>query len=164
MIDSDRHSVVSIEFLNCRTKLSRHSRRPATRAAFPSTSVVLNVLTPAQHFHSFLNMEIELAITALAALAQETRLSIFRALIRAHSPKEGQGGMAAGEIGDELGVAPATLSFHLKELSHAGLVTSRRDGRSIVYRADLSTMRDLTSFLLDECCKGTCGSVSARKR
>ena len=104
-------------------------------------------------------MKIESAIAALAALAQETRLSIFRTLIRAHSPKEGEGGLAAGEIGDALGVAAATLSFHLKEMSHAGLVTSRRDGRSIIYKADIDAMRDLTDYLLEDCCQGVCGIV-----
>ncbi|MDO8288235.1 MAG: metalloregulator ArsR/SmtB family transcription factor [Parvibaculum sp.] len=101
----------------------------------------------------------ENAITALAALAQDTRLSIFRALVRAHALKEGEGGLAAGEIGEALDVPPATLSFHLKEMSHAGLVTSRREGRSIIYKADLAIMRGLTDFLLEDCCQGACGSV-----
>lgn len=109
-------------------------------------------------------MKIESAITALAALAQDTRLSIFRALVRAHSPKSGEGGLAAGDIAEALGVAPATLSFHLKEMSHAGLVFSRRDGRSIIYKADLGVMRSLTDFLLEDCCQGACGTVSARQR
>jgi DNA-binding transcriptional ArsR family regulator len=109
-------------------------------------------------------MEIKTAIGALSALAQETRLSIFRALVRAHSMKEGEGGLAAGEIGEALDVPPATLSFHLKEMSHAGLVTSRRDGRSIIYKADLSTMRGLTEFLLEDCCAGACGIVGTRQR
>lgn len=109
-------------------------------------------------------MEMETAIAALGALAQETRLSIFRALVRAHSPKDGEGGLAAGEIGEALDVPPATLSFHLKEMSHAGLVVSRREGRSIIYKADLTTMRGLTDFLLDDCCQGACGIVGARQR
>lgn len=100
------------------------------------------------------------AIVTLGALAQETRLSIFRALVRAHSPKDGEGGLAAGEISEQLDVAAATLSFHLKEMSHAGLVTSRRDGRSIIYKANLDAMRGLTDFLLEDCCKGACGIVS----
>ncbi len=109
-------------------------------------------------------MEIKTAIGALSALAQETRLSIFRALVRAHSMNEGEGGLAAGEIGEALDVPPATLSFHLKEMSHAGLVTSRRDGRSIIYKADLSMMRGLTDFLLEDCCGGACGIVGTRQR
>lgn len=104
-------------------------------------------------------MESGTAIAALSALAQETRLAIFRALVRAHSPKEGEGGLAAGDIAEALGVPPATLSFHLKELAHAGLVSSRRDGRSIVYKADLGAMRGLTEFLLEDCCQGACGVV-----
>jgi DNA-binding transcriptional ArsR family regulator len=109
-------------------------------------------------------METEAAVTALGALAQETRLSIFRALVRTHSPKDGEGGLAAGEIGEALDVPPATLSFHLKEMSHAGLVTSRREGRSIIYKADLSMMRRLTDFLLEDCCQGACGIVGTRQR
>tara|TARA_R110000868_G_scaffold398654_1_gene671966 strand:- start:2666 stop:3010 length:345 start_codon:yes stop_codon:yes gene_type:complete len=109
-------------------------------------------------------METKHVIGALAALAQETRLSIFRALVRAHSVKEDTGGLAAGDIGEELGVAPATLSFHLKELANADLVVARRDGRSIIYKANLSTMSSLTDFLLDDCCKGACGSVGTRKK
>jgi DNA-binding transcriptional ArsR family regulator len=109
-------------------------------------------------------MEMESTIAALAALAQETRLSIFRALVRAHSPKDGEGGLAAGDIGEVLDVPPATLSFHLKEMFHAGLVTSRREGRSIIYKADLATMRSLTEFLLEDCCQGACGVVGSRQR
>ena len=116
-------------------------------------------MTGGKYFNTYRNMEMETAITALSALAQETRLSIFRALVRAHSPEAGEGGLAAGEIGTALGVAPATLSFHLKEMAHAGLVSSRRDGRSIVYKADLAAMRGLTDFLLKDCCQGVCGVV-----
>jgi len=108
-------------------------------------------------------MKMDSAIAALAALAQETRLSIFRTLIRAHSPKEGEGGLPAGELAEALGVAAATLSFHLKEMSHAGLVSSRREGRSIIYKADLDAMRGLTDFLLEDCCQGACGIVGTRK-
>lgn len=109
-------------------------------------------------------METGTAIAALSALAQETRLSIFRTLVRAHSLTEGEGGLAAGEIGEALDVPSATLSFHLKEMSYAGLVTSRREGRSIIYKADLSMMRGLTEFLLEDCCQGACGAVGTRQR
>ena len=109
-------------------------------------------------------MKVKDAVSALGALAQDTRMSIFRALIRAHSPKEGEGGLAAADIADELGVAPATLSFHLKELAHAGLVQSRREGRSIIYKADVRAMRSVTEFLLEDCCQGTCGVVATPRR
>lgn len=94
-------------------------------------------------------METKSAVTALAALAQETRLSIFRMLIAA-----GPQGVAAGRIGEALAVAPATLSFHLKELAHAGLTSSRQEGRFIYYSADFEQMAALMSFLTQNCCQG----------
>jgi DNA-binding transcriptional ArsR family regulator len=94
-------------------------------------------------------METKEAVTALAALAQETRLSIFRLLVGA-----GPEGMSVGSIGEKLGVAPATLSFHLKELSHAELVTSRQESRFIYYMADFAQMAALMTFLTQNCCKG----------
>lgn len=105
----------------------------------------------------------ETAVAALSALAQDTRLSIFRALVRAHSPNAGEGGLAAGEIAEALGVAPATLSFHLKELAHTGLVASRRKGRSIIYKAEIAQMTDLMDFLLKDCCRGACGGADSRQ-
>jgi ArsR family transcriptional regulator, arsenate/arsenite/antimonite-responsive transcriptional repressor len=94
-------------------------------------------------------METSSAVAALAALAQETRLSAFRLLVAA-----GPDGVAAGELGQELGVPPPTLSFHLKELSHAGLVTSRQQGRFVYYAANFEHMAALMSFLTQNCCKG----------
>jgi DNA-binding transcriptional ArsR family regulator len=94
-------------------------------------------------------METKTAVAALAALAQETRLSIFRLLVQA-----GPEGVPAGRISDELQVAPATLSFHLKELSHASLVTSRQDGRFIYYAVNFEHMAALMSFLTQNCCQG----------
>jgi DNA-binding transcriptional ArsR family regulator len=94
-------------------------------------------------------METKTAVTALAALAQETRLSIFRVLIQA-----GPEGVPAGGIGEQLEVPPATLSFHLKELSRAGLVSSRPEGRFIYYAADFECMAALMSFLTQNCCQG----------
>jgi DNA-binding transcriptional ArsR family regulator len=94
-------------------------------------------------------MEPTAAVAALAALAQETRLSVFRLLVEA-----GPEGVAAGRIGERLEVAPATLSFHLKELSHAGLVSARQDGRFIHYAVDFGRMAALMTFLTRNCCKG----------
>ena len=89
------------------------------------------------------------AIAALQALAQETRLAAFRALVEAGPP-----GMAAGAIARRLRVAPASLSFHLQALVHAGLASSRRQGRSVIYRADFAAMESLLGFLTENCCRG----------
>jgi DNA-binding transcriptional ArsR family regulator len=94
-------------------------------------------------------METKIAVSALAALAQETRLSVFRLLVQA-GPK----GVPAGEIGQRLSVPPATLSFHLKELSYAGLVSSRQEGRFVYYAANFEHMAALMSFLTQNCCNG----------
>jgi len=94
-------------------------------------------------------MESKVAVLALAALAQETRLLIFRLLVKA-----GPGGLPVGRIGEELEVPGATLSFHLKELSHAELVTSRQEGRFIYYSADFERMAELMTFLTEKCCEG----------
>jgi DNA-binding transcriptional ArsR family regulator len=94
-------------------------------------------------------METKTAVSALAALAQETRLSAFRLLVQA-GPK----GLPAGDLGQRLSVPPATLSFHLKELSHAALVTSRQEGRFVYYAANFEHMAALMSFLTQNCCNG----------
>ncbi len=94
-------------------------------------------------------MEIKAAVTALSALAQETRLAVFRLLIEA-----GPEGTPAGVIGEKLGVAPATLSFHLKELDRAGLATARPSGRFVYYAANFERMAELMSFLTRNCCRG----------
>ncbi|MEW5854000.1 MAG: metalloregulator ArsR/SmtB family transcription factor [Myxococcota bacterium] len=86
-------------------------------------------------------------VTALSALAHESRLAVFRLLVR-----RGPQGMAAGEMAERLGIPPATMSFHLSQLSHAGLVSSRREGRSIIYSADYPRMDALVGFLMDNCC------------
>lgn len=106
-------------------------------------------------------MESRDVISALSALAQETRLAAFRALVRAHAPEAGKGGLAAGVLALELGVPSATLSFHLKEMAHAGLVTARREGRSIIYKANLDAMQGLVGYLLEDCCGGACGAVAS---
>ena len=88
-------------------------------------------------------------IAALGALAQETRLEIFRLLVR-----EGPQGLAAGAIGDRLKQPSPTLSFHLNQLRFAGLVTSRRASRSIIYAANFTAMTDLIAYLMEKCCGG----------
>lgn len=94
-------------------------------------------------------MEKEDALNALAALGQETRLDVFRLLVKA-----GKEGMTAGAISEALEVRPNTLSTHLGALSRSGLVHAERDGRSICYTADLSTMQVLVTYLLQDCCGG----------
>lgn len=89
------------------------------------------------------------AVQALSALANETRLRIFRLLV-----KKGAAGEAAGKIAQQLQLPPATLSFHIKGLLHAGLVLHRRASRSIIYSVNASVMRCLLGFLLDDCCDG----------
>jgi len=98
-------------------------------------------------------MESNAALRALAALAQDTRLRISRLLV-----EHGAAGLPAGEIGTTLGLAPATLSFHVKELATAGLVSARQQGRSIRYSTDFSTMRELVAYLAENCCRGGAGS------
>ena len=93
-------------------------------------------------------MKKEKAVTALAALAQGSRLDVFRMLVQS-----GPDGLPAGEIGARLGVPSPTLSFHLNHLKYAGLVTCRRDSRSIIYRADYKAMNDLLSYLMENCCR-----------
>lgn len=94
-------------------------------------------------------MEKTIVIAALAALAHESRLDVFRLLVQA-----GQDGMAPGRIADLLGISPPTLSFHLNQLRHAGLVGARRDGRSLIYTADYAGMNALMGFLTENCCAG----------
>jgi len=94
-------------------------------------------------------MEIKTAVSTLAALAQETRLSIFRLLVEA-----GRDGESVGHIGETLKVPGATLSFHLKELARAGLVTSRQERQFIYYTVDFERMAELMTFLTQNCCQG----------
>lgn len=88
-------------------------------------------------------------IRALSALAQEHRLAAFRLLVQA-----GEGGMAAGAIAEQLGVPASSMSFHLAQLSHAGLVGQRRESRSIIYAANYAAMGGLMGYLTENCCAG----------
>ncbi len=103
-------------------------------------------------------METKNVLAALAALAQENRLAIFRLLV-----EHGTEGLPAGSIAERLNVAPATLSFHLKELAHSGLIVARQDGRFIWYRADFAAMNGLVGYLTENCCQSsvTCDPACA---
>jgi ArsR family transcriptional regulator, arsenate/arsenite/antimonite-responsive transcriptional repressor len=92
-------------------------------------------------------METKTAVGALSALAHETRLEIFRLLVR-----KGQQGLAAGDLSSQFAMPAATMSFHLKELSSAGLIVPRRESRSIIYSANYDQMQQLMSFMLENCC------------
>jgi DNA-binding transcriptional ArsR family regulator len=94
-------------------------------------------------------MQLPTAVEALSALAHSSRLAVFRLLVRS-----GAEGMAAGDIARDVGALPNTLSTHLTILSHAGLIRSRREGRSVIYSADYAGMRDLLGFLVADCCGG----------
>jgi len=103
-------------------------------------------------------METKQAVTALSALAQETRLEVFRLLV-----KEGPNGLSAGIIARRLMVPPATLSFHLSQLEQAGLLRSHRQSRRILYAADIEGARRLLAFLMEDCCQGNpeiCGDLA----
>lgn len=97
-------------------------------------------------------------VRALAALAQESRLAIYRLLVT-----RGPQGLSAGAIGDKLGIQPATLSFHLKELANAGLLSALTQGRFVIYSANFQGMNELLGYLTDNCCGGNpCTPVAAR--
>src|ERR1700757_439105 len=94
-------------------------------------------------------MEKDQAVAALAALAQDNRLDVFRLLVQA-----GPDGLPAGQVASALGLAPNTLTFHFDRLRHAGLVTVRRAGRSMIYAARFDTMNGLIAYLTENCCGG----------
>lgn len=100
-------------------------------------------------------MESKEAVKALAALAQDTRLAVFRLLVEA-----GPTGMAAGAIAERLSLPGATASFHLAQLTNAGLIRSRTEGRFVIYAADFERMQTLIGFLTDNCCEGGVCAVS----
>jgi ArsR family transcriptional regulator len=121
-------------------------------------------LTPDFHFDIRGNMEKTVVVAALAALAQDNRLDVFRLLVQA-----GPEGMPAGAVAAALDLAPNTLTFHFDRLRTAGLVTVRRDGRSMIYAAQFDKMNSLLGFLTENCCGGAqCAPAAeckpARKR
>jgi DNA-binding transcriptional ArsR family regulator len=94
-------------------------------------------------------MEQSQALRGFAALSQETRLAIVRLLVRA-----GPDGLAAGAVAEAVAASPSNVSFHLKDLEHAGLIAARRAARSIIYAANYDALRDLIAFLMKDCCGG----------
>ena len=101
------------------------------------------------YFHYNGNMESKDVITALSALAQESRLAVFRLLVQA-----GPAGLSAGRIAETLAIPPSSLSFHLKELNRTGLVESRQESRFIIYSAHFDTMNGIVAYLTENCCGG----------
>lgn len=102
-------------------------------------------------------MDIKNALAAFDSLSQETRLRVFRLLV-----EYGRDGAAAGKIGEALGIPHNTLSFHLNHMSHAGLVTSERAGRSIIYRANFEFFSGLIRYMVEDCCRAELHSLSAK--
>ena len=104
-------------------------------------------------------MNSEKVIRALGALAQEHRLAAFRLLVQA-----GPDGAAAGALAEAVGLAPSSMSFHLAQLGHAGLVSQKRHGRSIIYAADYAAMNGLLAYLTENCCAGAaCGPANEER-
>jgi DNA-binding transcriptional ArsR family regulator len=102
-------------------------------------------------------MEHKQIVTRLAALAHESRLSVYRMLVQ-----RGPDGLTPGVMAEQLGIAPSSLSFHLKELAHAELVSIRQDGRKLVYAANFAVMNNLVAYLSENCCGGNpCTPVAA---
>lgn len=104
-------------------------------------------------------MDIQDALIAFDALSQETRLKAFRLLV-----KQGTQGVSAGVLSDSLGIPHNTLSFHLSHMNNAGLVVSRREGRSIIYTADFAAVQDLIRFIAEDCCAGEFAQISQSKK
>lgn len=101
-------------------------------------------------------MQADIVIRALGALAQEHRLAVFRLLVQA-----GRDGMAAGALADALGVPASSMSFHLAQLTNAGLITQTRQGRSLIYTADYAAMNALMGYLTENCCGGVSCATDA---
>lgn len=104
-------------------------------------------------------MDIQEATVLFDALSQETRLGAFRLLVKA-----GPGGLAAGVLSETLGTPHNTMSFHLNHLTNAGIISSRKDGRSVIYSANFDVTRDLIGFMVKDCCSGEFANISENKR
>jgi DNA-binding transcriptional ArsR family regulator len=143
-----------------RVKMECYSTLSSERKSMPASGVRLHCHSGASaldirlHFDIIRSMKTNghaAAVGRLAALAQETRLALFRLLVEA-----GPAGLAAGVIGERLDVAAPTLSFHLKELTHAGLIRPVQQGRYVFYSADFDAMNALIAYLTENCCRMSC--------
>jgi len=129
---------------------------PSASFSIPRLSLI-PALDSGLYFDIYRNMKILTVIDSLAALAQDARLRIFRLLVQ-----QGPIGLSAGEIATRLKLPPAMLSFHAGQLRRAGLVTSHREGRNILYRANYNSMNALIAYLTENCCQGEiCGTPEA---
>jgi ArsR family transcriptional regulator, arsenate/arsenite/antimonite-responsive transcriptional repressor len=117
------------------------------------------VLTVSNYFHYIGNMKTSEAVIALEALAQESRLGIFRLLVEA-----GPEGLPAGRIAERMKLPGPTLSFHLAQLKHAGLVACRREGTSLIYSAEFGAMDTLVGFMTENCCGGDAAQCAPARR
>jgi ArsR family transcriptional regulator, arsenate/arsenite/antimonite-responsive transcriptional repressor len=133
--------------------------KPETAADRKAVSRAGHSFDSHQHFDIIGNMNEKAAVAALAALAQEARLRVFRALVGA-----GLEGMTPSALAAMLDIPSSTLSFHLKELVHANLVSVERDGRNLHYRPSLGQMNELLGYLTDHCCMGTSCTPRGSKR
>lgn len=140
------------ECLSGPKRRARHPRcmawKTCSRAVPLPKSACPSRLTDASYFVISRNMETRNASEALSALGHENRLRVFRLLMR-----HGLAGLSAGSISDALGVAPNTLSAHLTVLVRAGLITSRRQGRLVIYAVDFDGTKELLAFLMEDCCR-----------
>ena len=145
--------MVSLVHLAC----DAHIDRGMLKGVKPQEALRKKSLPSFPCFDNVRNMETKDVVIALSALAQASRLAVFRALVQA-----GPAGLAAGKISEMTGIPPSSLSFHLKELSHAGLVSSEQAGRFVIYTAGFDAMNALVGFLTENCCGGNpCTPVCA---
>ncbi len=162
-VSSFKNGISSMSALRIIGTRSRHlrifvsvlQRDNFDRSSMPRPQRVFRGVAFFLYFYNIGTMDISTAVINLSALAQESRLQIFRLLVQ-----NGPDGLCVSDIGEELGIAPATLSFHLKELHRAGLVTASRESRHIYYAPNFLVMNDLLGFLTENCCGGvSCGPI-----
>ena len=148
----------SVEDQEFRSRSAR--QRPRRRKCARRASLCNAGIDESSYFYDSGNVDTKSAVRSLAALAQDSRLDVFRLLVQA-----GPDGLTAGAIADQLGIPASTLSFHVKALSQAGLVEARQEGRFIHYSADFAAMNGLIAFLGENCCGGnSCGPTASTRR